>query len=115
MITCSCQLTSSLLARILRYTVQAGIQGPFCGANNQSGPLASYLLYTLNPGLLLQGKLLIFHFLLKQLNLCSSPTGTFAFASTIYHITKDIFFLCHLLCHSHNTGMTTTVDVYAEE
>lgn len=48
-------------------------------------------IYYINSGLLLQRKHLIFHFLLKELDLWSSPTGAFSFTSTVCHIKKCCF------------------------
>lgn len=48
-------------------------------------------IYYINSGLLHQRKHLISHFLLKELDLCSSPTGAFSFTSTICHIAKHCF------------------------
>lgn len=50
-------------------------------------------IYYVNSGLLHRRKHLIFHFLLKELELCSSPRGASSFTSTICHITKHCFML----------------------
>lgn len=73
---------------------------------------ALYLRCTVNPGLLLEGEHLIFHFRVKELGLCLSLMGAFSFAGTIYHIKKDaLFYVTPSVIH---TGMTTTAAVYSE-
>lgn len=71
-------------------------------------------IYYINSGLLLQRKHLIFHFLLKELDLWSSPTGAFSFNMAQYAILKNVG-LCHLLCHSYNYWYDNYVAVYAEK